>query len=168
MHQQNKHQIFITMSMMVPKNLFFESFSLGTFFFDGNGNGQSYLNLLNDEVITLMTVLFQNQFHQNRFQLLWWAQDGAPCHALLAVRARLNQIFGERVSSLHNNTEWSPRSLDLNPCDIFLWGYLKDKFFRTPLESLNVLRQRIITECNFFERKQGFNKKICTSHDESC
>ena len=97
-----------------------------------------------------MTVLFQNQFHQNRFQFLWWAQDGAPCHALLAVCARLNQIFGERVLSLRNNTEWSPRSLDLNPCDIFFWGYLKDKFFRTPLESLNVLRQRIITECNFF------------------
>ena len=35
---------------------------LGPFFFDGNVNGQSYLNLLNDEVMPLMTVLFQNQF----------------------------------------------------------------------------------------------------------
>ena len=40
---------------------------LGPFFFDGNVNGQSYLNLWNDEDITLMT-MFQSQFHGNRFQ----------------------------------------------------------------------------------------------------
>ena len=44
---------------------------LGPFFFDGNVNGESYLTLLNDEVIPLMTVLFQNQFYENRFQRLW-------------------------------------------------------------------------------------------------
>ena len=38
---------------------------LGPFFFDGNVNGQSYSNILNDEVIPLMAVLFQNQFHEN-------------------------------------------------------------------------------------------------------
>ena len=38
---------------------------LGPFFFDGNVNGQSYLNFLNDKVIPLMTVLFQNQFYEN-------------------------------------------------------------------------------------------------------
>ena len=35
---------------------------LGPFFFCGNVDGHSYLNLLNNEVIPLMTVLFQNQF----------------------------------------------------------------------------------------------------------
>ena len=30
-----------------------------------------------------MTVLFQNQFHENRFQRLWWAQDETPCYELL-------------------------------------------------------------------------------------
>ena len=44
---------------------------LDPFFFDRNLNGQSYFNLLNDEVISLMTVLFQNQFHENRCQRLW-------------------------------------------------------------------------------------------------
>ena len=93
---------------------------LGPFFLDGNFNGQCYLNLLNDVVIHLITVLFQNQFHENRFQRLWWAQHGAPCRGLLAVRARLNQLFGETVLSLHNNTEWPPRS-DLTPV-IFCFG----------------------------------------------
>ena len=40
---------------------------LGPFFFDRKVNGQSYLNLLNDKVITLMTVSFQNQCHENLF-----------------------------------------------------------------------------------------------------
>ena len=70
---------------------------LGPFFFAGNVNGQCYLNLLNDKVIPLMTVLFQNQFHEKLFQRLWWTQDGTPCHGLLAVRGKLNQFFGERV-----------------------------------------------------------------------
>ena len=70
----------------------------------------------------------------------------APCHGFLVFLARLNQIFGKRFLSLHNNTKWPPRSPDLTPCDFFLWGYLKDKVFMTPTESLNVLRQRIITE----------------------
>ena len=83
---------------------------LGPFYFDGNVNGQNYLNLLNDKATPLMTVLFQNEFHENRFQRLWWAHDEAPCHGLLVVRGRLNQLSGERVLSLHNNSEWPPRS----------------------------------------------------------
>ena len=97
---------------------------LGTFFFEGNVDGQSYLNILNDEAIPLMTVLFQNQFHENRFQCLWWAQDGAPCRGLLAMRGTLNQLFGERLLNLKSlNTEWPPRSLDLIPV-IFFIGFI--------------------------------------------
>ena len=66
---------------------------------------------------------------------------------LLTVCARLNQIFGG-VLSLHNNTEWLLRSPNLTTCDVFLWGYLKDRVFRTHPECLNVLLERIITECN--------------------
>ena len=104
---------------------------LGPFSFDTKVNGQNYLKLFNEEVIYLipMTVLFQNQFHENQFQLLWWAQDDAPCHGLLAAHVRLNHLFGERVLSLHNNNEWLPRSPDLNPCDFFLWSYLKEEGF---------------------------------------
>ena len=117
------------------------------FFFDGNVNGQSYLN----EIIPLMTMLFQIKSNQ----------DGVPCHGLLAVLARLNLLFGERVLSLHNNTEWPPRSSDLTPCDLFLFflrgeGYFKDKVFRTPPESLNVLWQRIITECNLLRENRDY------------
>ena len=39
----------------------------------------------------------------------------------------------------------------VTPFYFFLWSYLEDKVFRTPLESLNFLQQRIITECNKME-----------------
>ena len=79
---------------------------------------------------------------------------GRPRMRLLTVRGRLNQLFGKRLLSLHNNTEWPARSPDLIPCDIFFGGYLKDKVFRTPPESWNVLRQRMITECNLLRESR--------------
>ena len=62
---------------------------------------------------------------------------------LLTVCARLNQIFGG-VLSLHNNTEWLLRSPNLTTCDVFLWGYLKDRVFRTHPECvLNNMMQML-------------------------
>ena len=77
-----------------------------------------------------MTVLFQDKFHENRFQRLWWVQNEAPCHGLLAVCGRLNQLSQDRVLSLHNNTEWSVRSSDLIPCDFFSLGLFKRQAFQ--------------------------------------
>ena len=115
---------------------------LGPFFFDGNVNRQSYLN----EVIPLMAVLFQNQFNKNRFQCLCWV-IGSLC--------KTKPTFWRKCLSLHNNTKWPPRSPNLTPCDVFLWGYLKDKISKTPPESLNVLRQKIITECNLLRENRN-------------
>ena len=66
---------------------------LGPFFFDRKVNRQSYLNFLNDQVIHLMTVIFQNQSNEDRNQRFWFAQYGAFCHGFLAVCERLNEIF---------------------------------------------------------------------------
>ena len=59
-------------------------------------------NMLDISVIYLLTVLSQRYFpcvifHENRLQRLCYAQDGATFHGLLAVCARLNQLFGERL-----------------------------------------------------------------------
>ena len=136
-----------------------DSDTLGLFFFDGNVNGLSYLNLLNGEVVPLMAVLLGIQFHEHGFQRLWWVQDGIPYYRLLAVRGRLNQLFGERVLSLHNNTEWPPGSTDLTPFNFFLICYLKDKVFGTPPESLSVLRRRIINECNVLRENKDLIRR---------
>ena len=116
---------------------------LGPFFFEGNVNGNAYLNMLNDSIPQLM---LNNQSRNGHFQRLWWAQDGAPAHQLIAVRNRLLDIFQRRVVALHFPVEWPPRSPDLTPCDYFLWGYLKDKLYRTPPNDINDLRLRITNE----------------------
>jgi hypothetical protein len=38
----------------------------------------------------------------------------------------INQVFGDRVVS---RGLWPPQSPDLNPCDFYLWGKLKDKVY---------------------------------------
>lgn len=128
---------------------------VGPFLFNQNVNGQAYLNLLNEDVIPELVRIFGNQYQNGNFQRLWWAQDGAPCHRLIAVRDRLNQVFRNRVVMLFNENEWPPRSPDLTPCDFFLWGYLKDRVFKTPPENLQVLRQRIIDQCNILRENRA-------------
>ncbi|GBM38221.1 hypothetical protein AVEN_8282-1 [Araneus ventricosus] len=54
-------------------------------------------------------------------------QDGTPPHIATPVKQLLNLHFGnDRIISRHFPTAWPPRSPDLNPCDFWLWGYLKD------------------------------------------
>ena len=63
------------------------------------------------------------------------------------------------ISLLHNCTKisncftvivqsvlpWPPRSPELTPCDLFLWGYIKDRAYVPPMpRDLLQLRQRIV------------------------
>jgi hypothetical protein len=51
-------------------------------------------------------------------------QDNATAHTGKLSLNALNVVFGERVIS---RGLWPPRSSDLNPCDLHLWGTLKEK-----------------------------------------
>ena len=121
---------------------------LGPYFFERNVDGVAYLRMLNEFVFPQLANHFNNQYWEGMFRGLWWAQDGAPAHRLLAVRDRLNETFLNRVVGLGHNVEWPPRSPDLTPCDFFLWGYLKAKVFSTPPQNIQVLRQKIVDEFN--------------------
>ena len=92
---------------------------------------------------------FEDQFEEDHFRRLWWAQDGAPAHTALQVRELLNEMFQNCVIAIHHQTEWPARSPDLSACDFFLWGYLKNKVFTSPPATIAILRQRIEEE---FER----------------
>ena len=94
--------------------------------------------------------------------------EWGPLPWVIGSSCKTEQTFGERVWSLDNNTEWPMRSLELIPCDFFLWGYLKDKVFRTPPESLNVLLQRIITEGNLRENKDWIRSVQCMQSHATC
>jgi len=58
----------------------------------------------------------------------------------------LREMFPGRLISLRGDMEWPARSPDLSPCDVFLWGYLKEKVFKHHPRSLEDLKERIQQE----------------------
>lgn len=73
-------------------------------------------------------------------------QDGATLHYGRNVRNYLDTIFPERWIERRGTIEWPARSPDLTPLDYFLWGYLKDRVYKTKPQNLNDLRRRILDE----------------------
>ncbi|GFW84315.1 uncharacterized protein TNCV_1131841 [Trichonephila clavipes] len=71
-------------------------------------------------------------------------QDGAPPHIGLCVQQFLRQHFtNDRVNSRAFPTAWPPRTPDLNPCDFWMWGYLKNLVYRGRLITLADLKDSI-------------------------
>ena len=54
------------------------------------------------------------------------------------------------ISNKCRNEEfvWPPYSPDLNPCDAFLWGYMKCLVFKTRVPDRVVLKERVATALN--------------------
>ena len=77
----------------------------------------------NEFVFPQLAEHFNNQCWEGRFRGLWWGQDSAPPHRLIAVRDGLIYMFGNNhVIGLGHDVEWTPRSPDLTPCDFFCAG----------------------------------------------
>ena len=55
----------------------------------------------------------------------------------------LNATFPNRWIVRDGPTPWPPRSPDIIPLDIFLWLYVKDKVFSTPVPDITNLKARI-------------------------
>ena len=90
---------------------------MGPIFFEGNTNGQVYLDMINDNVVPILAAKFQ-QFGLLFKTVLWWIQDGAPPNRRIMVRERLHELVGNRVVALNEEIEWPARSPDLTPCEI--------------------------------------------------
>ena len=88
--------------------------------FDGNVNGENYLQMMNEEVFPQLVETFGDRFEKGTFQRLWWAQDGAPGHRAREVRNWLLEFFQEKVIALYHESECPARSPDMNPCNYFL------------------------------------------------
>ena len=70
-------------------------------------------------------------------------QDGAPPHWGSRVRRFLDATFPNRWIGRDGLTPWPPRSPDITPLDFFLWRYVKDKVFSTPVPDIANLKARI-------------------------
>ena len=105
--------------------------------------------MLVEEVFPELMRHFADQFRNEHFERLMWAQDGAPAHRFHMVKNLLGEMFDNRVIGLGHQVEWPPRSPDITHCDFFLWGYLKSKVF----DSLDDLRQPICTSFTNLRQK---------------
>ena len=72
-------------------------------------------------------------------------QDGATAQAARCVRNLFQANFPDkRVISRTFPIAWLARSPDLNPCDFWLWGFLKDRFYEGHVTNEADLKARII------------------------
>ena len=58
----------------------------------------------------------------------------------------LNKCFPNQLISRFANISWPPRSPDLAPCHLFLWGNLKSRVYVTNPTSLQELKNNICSE----------------------
>ena len=118
---------------------------VGPVFIDGMVTGVKYRELLERH-------FGPEAGRLNMTRRYWFMQDGARPHRTADVFMWLETTFGERLIALDaekftgHGIEWPPYSPDLNPCDFFLWGFIKDRIYKNPLNSLENLKSAIRSE----------------------
>lgn len=120
-------------------------------------NGENYLEFLQN---TLPYLLDEVPL-QLRLQH-WFMHDGAPPHFSMNVRNFLNHQYPNRWIGRGNNCpqRWPPRSPDLNKCDFFLWGTLKEFVYSSPVASQEELWNRIIHKCTSIRNNQQLLDRV--------
>ncbi|GBL85010.1 hypothetical protein AVEN_42252-1 [Araneus ventricosus] len=110
---------------------------IGPFFFaETTINSVTYLDMLE------MYAVPQMQQHQPD---VIFQQDGAPPHWGMIVRDFLDENLPDRWCGRGGLIPWPPRSPDITPLDFFLWGFVKNIVYKTPVPSLDELKRRIVT-----------------------
>lgn len=118
---------------------------IGPVFIEGNVTSHKYKELLEEK-------FYPEIRHRHMVRNYWFQQDGARPHRTLEVLKSLSTTFHGHVIGLDHEKvtdsgiEWPPYSPDLNPCDYFLWGYLKDRICRTAPTTLDDLKIAITQE----------------------
>jgi transposase len=83
----------------------------------------------------------------DRFDEQIFMQDEASSHTAKKTMELLEKIFGEKIISIKSTDIWPPYSPDLNPCDYFLWGFLKDRVFSENIGNISLLKEKIKQVC---------------------
>ena len=87
----------------------------------------------------------KRQLGQVGFDSTIWQQDGAKPHQANMNMDYLDRIFQERMLALkaRRGDSWAPSSPDINPCDFFLWGYLKELVYKPLPANLPELKEKV-------------------------
>lgn len=108
----------------------------GPYYFEETVNKENYLEMLKE--FFWPKVLRTAEYEKYHFQ-----QDGARPHTAAIVQTWLKGKFGKK---LVDKDLWPPRSPDLNPCDFYLWGYLKSVVYNPLPKTLDDLKANLERE----------------------
>jgi hypothetical protein len=112
---------------------------VGPIFFRGTLTAERYRNEILQEFINQLD---DEELHEGYFQ-----QDGATAHTAFDTIQVLQEFFDNRLISRNTVIPYPPRSCDLTVLDFFVWPYLKNSVFKTPVQNLDELTQRISEVC---------------------
>ncbi len=117
---------------------------IGPYFFEDSNekkivvNQSNYQNMIENYFVPELRNKVGNNFDEQIFM-----QDGASPHTAKKTMELLEKFFGEKIISNKSVDFWPPYSPDLNPCDYFLWGFLKDRVFSENIGNISLLKERI-------------------------
>ncbi len=83
------------------------------------------------------------------------------------MRNFLNENFLDWTGR-REKTDWHLRSPGLTPCDFSLWGVIKDRVFRTKLQTINELKDRIAAEFEILATDAEYLKNACAAVKSRC
>lgn len=133
---------------------------LGPHFLPPRLNGEAYLTFLRDTLPELL-----EDIPLALLRDMWFMHDGAPPHFSRAVREHLNATFNLRWIGRGGPVAWPARSPDLNPCDFYLWGHLKDIVYKNEVRDEEDLRRRIIEGCQTIRNMPGIFQHVQESFE---
>ena len=102
-------------------------------------NSNRYLNILR----TIVDAFLENLTLED-YRTCWFQLDGAPAHCAEEVTRELFEKFDDRWFRRLGPWDWPARSPDLTPLDFYFWGNLKQMVYKTPINTKEELRQRVI------------------------
>ena len=98
----------------------------------------------------LQTFFWPKLLRTKHHEKYYFQQDGAAAHTSNIVQAWGTSKFGRKFL---NKQMWPPRSPDLNPCDYFLWGYLKSVVYNPLPKTIEDLKVNLEREIKNIDEK---------------
>ena len=133
----------------------------GPYVFEGNVTGDSYRQLLEQEVLPSL----EDQVED--LDTLLWQQDGAPPHFANEVRNLLDEKFEQWIGR-GGPIPWPPRSPDLTPLDYSVWGIVKETVRKDGPENDDELLAMVESALAKLNNNPDLCERICESMVKRC
>lgn len=114
---------------------------VGPVFIEGTVDAESYLRMLQNVLPELLNGL---RLPQNVRENIIFMHDGAPAHWSIDVRRYLDVAYPNKWIGRGGPMRWPARSPDLNICDYFLWGHIKQIVYRNDVQNRDTTRTLIV------------------------